>query len=231
MTDMMGAGSIPEVLNLDQSWCLGEKTFSVLLKELQSFSVESLVEFGSGISSTRLALQLPHVRLLSIESNQTYYARTVQLLDRFVPEHRVSVEWRELCWQRHGLGFYQSYCAGPFPPRIDALIIDGPPGWTYRGREVCLYQAFRSLRVGGRVYLDDYDRPEEQQIVRNWEAAYPGVFGIRVLNTSPTQVCVLEKTRDVPRARLSFSATWSNWMYHAIRRAVHLRDRVRQSHS
>jgi hypothetical protein len=61
----MRRAEIPEELSLDQSWCLGEKTFSVLLKELRSCSVENLVEFGSGISSARLALELPHLRMLS----------------------------------------------------------------------------------------------------------------------------------------------------------------------
>jgi hypothetical protein len=136
---------------------------------------------------------------------------------------------RELCWQRHGLGLYQSYCTGPFFPRVDVVIIDGPPFWTSRGREACLYQAFRSLRVGGRVYLDDYDRPGEKQIVRNWEAAYPGVFGIRG-SIPHSRLCVLEKTREVPHARLSVSVTWDNWTYHATRQAVHLRDRVRRFH-
>ena len=222
-------GKIPEELSLDHSWCLGEKTFSLLLKELQSFSVENLVEFGSGISSARLALELPDVRILSIESAPTYHERTIQLLDRFVPRHRVAVELRELCWQRHGLGFYQSYRTGQFLPCVDVIIIDGPPGWTYRGREVCLYQAFQSLRVGGRVYLDDYERPEEQQIVRNWEAVYPGVFGVRVLDTTPSRLCVLVKKREFPRARLSFTATCDNWMYNFTRIAVRLRELVHRS--
>ena len=227
MTDIVRMSSVPEELSLDHSWCLGEKTFGVLLKELQSLSVENLVEFGSGVSSARLALQLPDVKLLSIESDPTYYGRTVQLLDRFVPGHHVTVELRRLRWQRYGLAFYQSYSAGPFFPSVDAVIIDGPPGWTHRGRESCLYQAFRSLRVGGRVYLDDYERPEEQQIVRNWQAAYPGVFGMRVLDTSPSQLCVLEKKRDVPHARLSFSVAWDNWTYYLTRKALGLRDLIR----
>ena len=229
MTDFVNMSSIPAELNLDHSWCLGEKTFGVLLKDLQSLSVENLVEFGSGVSSARLALQLPHVKILSIESDPTYYGRTVQLLDRFVPGHSVVVELRKLSWQRHGLGLYQSYSNGPLFPRVDAVIIDGPPGWTHRGRESCLYQSFGSLRVGGRVYLDDYDRPEEQQIVRNWQAAYPGVFRIRMLDTSPSQLCVMEKTKELHHARLSFAVGWDNWTYYLINKALALRDLVHGS--
>lgn len=213
-------------LNLDQSWCLGEGKFAVLSQELQTISIEHLVEFGSGISSVRLALQLPQANLLSIESNPDYYQRTLQLLDRFAPDHRGTVQLRKLSWQRYGLGFYQCYEPGLFNCSVDAVIIDGPPGWTFRGREACLYQIFRSLRVGGRVYLDDYERPDEQQAVQNWQAAFPGVFEIRVLETSPTQLCVLEKVADSPRLRISLTSAWNNWTYHAKRRAVELRDRI-----
>ena len=226
MSDTIEIGSIPEELKLDNDWSIGEKAFSFLVEELRSLAVENLLEFGSGVSSTRLALELPQVRLLSIESNPTFYRHTVQLLDRYVPGHSVKVELRELCWQRHGLGLYQSYRPGPFFPRVDALIIDGPPGWTHRGREVCLYQAFRSLRIGGRVYLDDYARPDEQQIVRNWEATYPGVFRIRVLDFPHSPLCVLEKTTDLPHARLAFSVTWDNWKDNIVRKAGRLRNLV-----
>lgn len=212
-------GSIPEALTLDNGWSIGEKTFSFLLEELRSLAVENLLEFGSGVSTIRLALQFPQARILSIESDPAFYQHTVQLLDRYVPGHSIKVELRELCWQRHGLGFYQSYRPGPFFPRVDALIIDGPPGWTRRGREVCLYQAFRFLRTGGRVYLDDYDRPEEQQIVRNWQASYPGVFRIRVLDFPSSPLCVLEKTTDLPHARLTFNVTWDNWKDNVARKA------------
>jgi hypothetical protein len=226
MSHTLEIASIPEELKLDNSWSIGEKTFSFLVEEFRSLAVENLLEFGSGVSSTRLALELPQVRLLSIENNPTCYRHTVQLLDRYVPGHSVKVELRELCWQRHGFGFYQSYRPGPFFPRVDALIIDGPPGWTRRGREVCLYQAFRSLRIGGRVYLDDYVRTEEQQIVRNWEATYPDVFRIRVLDFPHSPLCVLEKTTDLPHARFAFSVAWDNWKDNVVRKAGRLRNLV-----
>lgn len=222
----MEVSTIPKELSLDIDWCLGEATFEVLLNELRSFPLNNLIEFGSGVSSARLALALPHTKIVSIESNPTYHQRTMQLLERFVPNNNVSVELRTLRWQRHGLAFYQSYSHGVPPHHVDAVIVDGPPGWTARGRESCLYQIFHSLRVGGRVYLDDYDRPAERQIVSNWQASYPNVFDIRVLDTSPTQLCVLEKKRDLPGARLSWQVAWDNWLYHAHTKAVALRDRI-----
>jgi predicted O-methyltransferase YrrM len=222
----MDTCAIPQELSLDTGWCLGEATFAVLIQELHSFPVRSLIEFGSGVSSARLALSLPHVKIVSIESDPSHHQRTMQLLERFVPHHDVSLELRTLCWQRHGLAFYQGYGVGQLPASVDAIIVDGPPGWTARGRESCLYQVFQSLRVGGRVFLDDYDRPAERQIVRNWQASYPGVFDVRELETSPTRLCVLEKKREFTGTRLSFQVAWDNWYYHAHTNAVALRDRI-----
>lgn len=218
--------TIQEEINISQDWCLGEGTFNALVDDLQSFMIENVVEFGSGVSSTRLALAMPHINLLSIESDPIYCEKTMQLLDRHVPEHRVEVQLRTLCWQRHGLGLYQSYCPGEFPSQIDAVIIDGPPFWTVRGREGCLYQVFNSLRIGGRVYLDDYERPDEEQTVRNWLAAYPGVFKARVLDAVPSKICVLEKTKEAKKIRLSWKVFGDNWYSNASRQAHALADRV-----
>ena len=83
-----------------------------------------------------------------------------------------------------------------------------------------------SLRIGGRVYLDDYVRPQEQQIVRNWEATYPGVFRIRVLDFPHSPLCILEKSRDLPHARLTFSVAWDNWKDNVVRKADGLRNLI-----
>ena len=219
MAGIRNVDSIPKELSLDNSWSIGEEAFSFLLEELRSLPVENLIEFGSGVSSIRLALQFPQAVIVSIESDPTFYRNMIESLDRYVPGHSLKLELRELCWQRHGLGLYQSYRPGPFFAPVDAVIIDGPPGWTGRGREACLYQAFRFLRTRGRVYLDDYDRPEEQQIVRNWMASYPGVFRARVLDFPSSALCVLEKTADIRHPRLTVSATWDNWKDNVARKA------------
>ena len=85
VSDTIEIGSIPEELKLDNDWSIGEKTFSFLVKELRSLAVENLLEFGSGVSSTRLALELPQVRILSIESNPTFYRHTVRCLGPLCP--------------------------------------------------------------------------------------------------------------------------------------------------
>ena len=206
---------------------MGEEALRFLVDSLRSLGVEHLVEFGSGISTAYLASELPGVTILSIEHNPHCYQNTAELLEDYASRNHVRLELRELCWQRHGLGLYQSYRPGDFFPQVDAVIVDGPPGWTDRGREACLYQIFGALRMGGHVYLDDFGRPEEQQIVRNWLSSYPGVFRSRKVAVGHG-LCALEKVGNARRARrLQPALMYDNWRVNAARIWNTLKARTR----
>ena len=120
-----------------------------------------------------------------------------------------STRWhRPICWQVHGRALFCGYGPGPFPPVSDALLIDGPRSSRYpRGREACLYQAFESLRAGGRVYLDDCRRSAERQVLRNWLRAYRDEIRLLEVMEVGHRVAVLEKVanRSAPRWR---ALTW-----------------------
>jgi precorrin-6B methylase 2 len=161
-------------LDLDVSWSLGEAAFETILQELQSLNVRRLVEFGAGASSVRFAHGLVNAQVLSIESDATFFARHQRLaVAHTVPN--LSITHRPLRWQIHGRSPYFSYAPGPFPPEVDAVVVDGPPMWTHRGREACLYQILPHLRSGARVYLDDARRPVEQRIILNWMRSVSGL--------------------------------------------------------
>jgi len=117
----------------------------------------------------------------------------------------VKLVHRPLAWQRHGGAPYLSYTHGTFPRAVDALLVDGPPHWTRRGREACLYQAMPSLKVGARIFLDDYRRAAEQRTARNWLDAYPSALRLVAVIEEGDHVAVLEKTAEAmsPRHTLS----------------------------
>ena len=58
-----------------------------------------------------------------------------------------------------------------------------------------------ALRVGGRAYLDDFRRPDEQQIARNWALSFPDVFASRVLRVGH-EILVLEKLKPCRDGRV-----------------------------
>jgi predicted O-methyltransferase YrrM len=163
-------------LNLDRSgWSMGEAAFRTAVALLADQPPRTIVEFGSGPSSVRLALAFPEAAVLSIEHDRHHWLATTDLSRRLAPHSNITVVHRRIAWQRHFGAWYQSYETGhSFPATIDAVIIDGPPMACLGGREACLYQVAPHLRIGAVVILDDYCRPEEQQAVRNWHKVYSG---------------------------------------------------------
>lgn len=201
-------------LSLDQGWSVGEETFGEIVQQLRAIRATTIVEFGSGLSSIRLALEFPEARIVSIESNRQWYEKVTGMRAEYRVETNLAVQHRFLRWQRYGLSVFRSYGRGELPEQVDAVIIDGPPTWTRRGREACLYQVVRRLRTGGRVLLDDYGRNREKKIVRNWTWSFPGVFAINTIETGHG-LCVMEKLVETRRATPSLRA-WPDHMLEAV---------------
>lgn len=190
------------------------------MADAQELEPRSVVEFGSGASSIRLAEAFPHAQVLSIEGDPRYFAQlrdSRDVLERL--DGRLRIDLRPVRFQQLAWSIYETYARGWFPDEIDVVLIDGPPHWTKRGREACLYQVAEKLRLGGRVYLDDYARAIEQHVVRNWQRSYPGVFEIRELHVGHG-LCVLEKRRPVGRRpKLSLPVAFDALTWHGYRLA------------
>jgi len=167
--------------------------YRAILEDLRSTSAKSIVEFGSGTSTLRLSRDLPDASILSIESDSTFLDQTRGHLELHGGPAHVELVQRPLCWQRHGLSWFRSYQPGKFPQRVDAVLIDGPPINTRRGREACLYQVFANCHVGTRFYLDDYGREAEQRIVLNWLRTYGGALIHRETFQINHRIAVLER--------------------------------------
>lgn len=222
----------PHELNLDLEWRIGERAMAEILRELEPLRPRRLVEFGSGASSTRLAMALADASILSIEHDRGHLEETRRLAERHAPRARIAFSLRPLRPQLHGGALYVSYVQGAFPAQVDAAIIDGPPAGTRRGREACLYQIMPHLRVGGRVYLDDYEREEERTIVRNWMLAYPESVRVRELRVGHG-LCVIEKVASQANPRWHLERTldsviahgrwWTGGALRRIRRATSAR--------
>ena len=193
---------LPATLNLDQGWAVGEETFGEIVEQLRAIRARTIVEFGSGVSSIRLALEFPDAQIVAIESNRAWHETVLRMREEHHVEKRLAVHRRPLRWQRYGLSPFLSYAPGELPDEIDGVIIDGPPTWTRRGREACLYQVISCLRVGGVVLLDDYGRNREKKMVRNWTWSFPGAFEVQTIETGHG-LCVLKKIASTGPARPS----------------------------
>ena len=194
-------------LDFESSWSLGELAYQTVLEDLRSTGAKRIVEFGSGTSTLRLSRDLPDARILSIESEHGFLAQTRRSLDTLGGPAEVELSLRPLCWQRHGLSWFRSYEPCGFPDRVDAVLIDGPPITTRRGREACLYQVFPQTHVGTRFYLDDFCRDAEQRIVDNWLRAYPGALSHCDTFEVGHRVALLERVAERGPRRLHWKNT------------------------
>ena len=193
-------------LEFESIWSLGETAYRAILDDLRSIGAKNIVEFGSGTSTLRLSRDLPGANILSIEGDHSFLGQTRRNLELHGGPANVELVHRPLCWQRHALSWFLCYRPGSFPEHVDAVLIDGPPISTLRGREACLYQVFAKSHVGTRFYLDDYCRDAEQKIVLNWLRAYDGALAHRNTFEVDHRIAVLERVTEHYTRR----AHWKN---------------------
>ena len=189
---------MPDRLNLDAGWSIGETAFERIATTLLEMSpVERILEFGSGPSSVRLAMAFSEAEVLSIEGDWRNFAETTSLMRSFWDKRNLSIKYRPITLESYGDADFLTYENGMFwEEEIDCVVIDGPPVYTLRGREACLYQVYDQIKIGGLVILDDFRRSYEKQIVENWLSVYPSSFTVAVIREDH-HLAVLRKIRSV----------------------------------
>lgn len=210
-------------LDLDRGWCITETAFEAICEVLSRKRPRCIVEFGSGPSSIRLAQRFPGTEILSIEHDWEHLARIRRLAEPHLLGTSLWFSLRPLTWQRQLGGWFRSYRPGVFPQQVDAVIIDGPPFYCFRGREACFHQVVANLPVGAVVILDDYSRPAERLADTNWELAYPGQFQTQELRVGHA-LCVKQRIR-IDRGRTHPRVVLENYLalsLHTTRWALRL---------
>ena len=189
---------MPEQLSLDAGWGIGETAFERITTTLLEMSpVERILEFGSGPSSIRLAMAFSEAHVQSVEGDWRNFAETTSLMRTFWDKRNLSIKYRPITLESYGDASFLTYEDGMFwEEEMDCVIIDGPPVYTLRGREACLYQVYDQIKIGGLVILDDFRRSYEKQIIKNWLAVYPGSFKVEIIREDH-HLAVLRKIKSV----------------------------------
>ena len=185
-------------LNLDTGWSIGETAFERITTTLLQMSpVERILEFGSGPSSIRLAMAFSEAQVLSVEGDWRNFSETLSLMRSLWDKPNLSIKYRPITLESYGDAEFLTYEDGVFwDEEIDCVVIDGPPVYTLRGREACLYQVYDQIKIGGLVILDDFRRSYEKQIVENWLSVYPSSFTVEIIREDH-HLSVLRKIRSV----------------------------------
>lgn len=176
---------------------IGDAAFRYVIDAFRSVGARAIVEFGSGASTAALASALPDAEIVSIEHDAAWTERVrARLEERGLRNARVEHVTLSLGADPHTPGLGYVVPPEAFPPRVDAVLVDGPPFFSFRGRESCLYRVYDRLRVGGVVVLDDCNREAERAIVKNWLEVYAEGISLEVVDLGHG-LARLVKTREV----------------------------------
>ena len=101
---------MPEQLNLDAGWSIGETSFERITTALLEMSpVERILEFGSGPSSIRLAMAFSEAQVLSVEGDWRNFAETMNLMQTFWDKRNLSIKYRPLTLESYGNAEFLTY--------------------------------------------------------------------------------------------------------------------------
>jgi predicted O-methyltransferase YrrM len=172
------------------TWSTGAMTaagFAAVCAEVISRDRPSVVECGSGFSTLKLAglIQERGGSLVSLEHDEMWAAhvrRDLAAAGCAETAHVALAPLEPHPLARGGLLWYAERPLRSLPPRIDVLLVDGPPAFTPEV-ELSRYPALPAL--AGRlapdavVVLDDIDRRGELQVLKAWERECDFRFEIR----------------------------------------------------
>jgi len=168
-----------------RGWAAAPDALAELVRLIDRTAPEEVVELGSGVSTIVIARRLQQLgrgRLVALDHKPEFAAQTRSELARHGLAEVASVLEAPLVDVRLGDETWSWYTLGEgVPARIDALFVDGPPGTT---GPLARYPALPLLRErlvpGATIFLDDGDRPDEQEAVRRWQVDVEGLQAVHV---------------------------------------------------
>lgn len=161
-------------------WALNPTDLLQLWSTVQRSRPGLVLELGSGTSSVWLgyAVERHGGRLVSVEHDPAYAEQTRAQLRRHGLARHVEVRESPLQDITVDGDAYRWYDPAAFADLsgVDVLVVDGPPGATCRhARYPALPLLAPRLSSPAAVLLDDADRTQEQEILRGWMDAIPGL--------------------------------------------------------
>jgi predicted O-methyltransferase YrrM len=172
------------------TWSPGAMTpagLAAVCAELAGQRCQRVVECGAGFSTLVLA-RLLRTRagcLVSLEHDRAWATRVQSDLAAADLAEIARVTLAPL--EPHplalnGLPWYAQRALPSLPPRIDLLLVDGPPAFephTELSRYPALPALAERLVPDATVILDDIDRAGELRILKTWERDYDFRFEVR----------------------------------------------------
>jgi predicted O-methyltransferase YrrM len=180
-TRVASALGLPTPLPPFDGWAVLGDLAAELVRMVRFERPQVVVELGGGVSTLLIAAALERNgsgRLISLDHDPDYLERTHAELRANGLEHRVQLVHAPLEDRDFDGETYRWYRVSTLDDvrDVDLVLVDGPPGTTGPlARFPAGPALIPRLAHGGRILLDDANRPEEQEIARRWAAGSDGL--------------------------------------------------------
>ncbi|CAI3967642.1 MAG: hypothetical protein Altm2KO_20400 [Alteromonas macleodii] len=166
-----------------EGWTIAPDLAIRLITDVTLHKFDGIVEFGSGLSTCLLAKLSSSnpCKLFSFEHHKEYFAKTSNLLETLNLDSRVNLIYgklRNVSYENFSYRFYT--CIATLKRMAKGLnasskvmvLVDGPPGNTNNKARFpalpLILDCFPNCTI--HVYLDDFNRAQEQEIIADWES-------------------------------------------------------------
>lgn len=175
------------IINAFRGWTLSSDAIAWILLDLQERQSPTIMEFGGGQSTVILASVMKRRgggRLVTVEHDSAYAAELRQQLaacglEENVEMHLLPLESRQISDQSPPC---LTYPVEQLPDiAVDLALVDGPP--LLSGNHTRFFPirwTLQHLRPGGAIYLDDANRPAEQEVLALVQQHFPELSCVRL---------------------------------------------------
>lgn len=162
-----------------EGWALDPRTLVLVIRTMRAHGPEAVVEFGSGISTLVIG-QVAHeigARLYSFEHDAEWFRCVHAWIGQWGLDGTAVVHHAPLQYDvADGRTWYdRSVVSDALPSAgIGLVFVDGPPSRAARYvRAGALPAVLERITEDVTIVMDDCERPEEREILRDWCAACP----------------------------------------------------------
>lgn len=184
-----------ELMPPSGDWALSPLGLLEITRTIQADQPATVVECGSGTSSVWFGMAVSQYggQVYSLEHDSVYAERTRSMVERHGLHNHVTVlhaPLTEYTREDETLTWYQSDELLATGLTIDLLLIDGPPSSSAGDRAHTLKILADHLSPDAWVFVDDYVRESERQMVDLWRTEYPE---LRRIPSTTKQLAILRR--------------------------------------
>jgi predicted O-methyltransferase YrrM len=172
--------SLPLCVNPNEftHWALAPAALVWIANLIQTHSIQTVLELGSGLSTILLAALKQQGKIqhtLSLEHDPHWHRYVIERLRQKGLQDHAQVQLcplRQFPLNGELVKWYDPETIPPFT--ADLILIDGPPSQTdLLARHPAPHLLQSAIRPGTWMILDDADRPTEQAIIQRWLQEFP----------------------------------------------------------